>query len=159
MEVGGRPLIHYSIEAFRSAGVSDIAVVVGYQADKIREALEDAYPDLWFTYNENYQEGNAASVYAARSFVSDEPFALCMGDHTISAEMVQPLMVDDGDDCVLCVDTTAWHPSQLDDATRVMVSPEGYVTAIGKRLRYWNALDTGVFKMAGGVLVTSRQVV
>lgn len=37
--VAGRPMIQYVLEAVRSAGLSDIAVVVGHQADQVKDVL------------------------------------------------------------------------------------------------------------------------
>ncbi len=39
----GRPLISYVVEALRSAGVDDIAVVTGYQAEEVERALGDGF--------------------------------------------------------------------------------------------------------------------
>lgn len=60
-------MIHYSLDALTEAGISEIAVVVGYQAEKIPDALKYRYPYLTFIYNERYNEGNALSIHAARS--------------------------------------------------------------------------------------------
>jgi bifunctional UDP-N-acetylglucosamine pyrophosphorylase/glucosamine-1-phosphate N-acetyltransferase len=38
--LGGRPLVHYVVEAAKEAGISRITVVVGHQANKVREALK-----------------------------------------------------------------------------------------------------------------------
>ena len=149
LEAGGRPLIHYAIDAFTSAGMSDIAIVVGYQAEKIEEALGESYPDLTFIYNEHYLAGNAISVYAVRSFAMDEPFVLCMGDHPISPRIVESLLSESGDGSILCVDQEASHASQTNDATRVLLSPAGDIATIGKDLTTWDAIDTGVFRMTG----------
>jgi choline kinase len=151
LELGGRPLIHQSIDALRSAGISQIAVAVGYQSEKILNALDETLPPLTFVYNQHYYEGNALSVYAARAFLSDGPFVVCMGDHLISPGIVQSLLSEQGDGCVLCVDSAAWHSSQTNDATRVQTDLDGYITNIGKHLKDWNTTDTGVFKMTGEV--------
>ena len=141
-------MIHYSLDAMTEAGISEIAVVVGYQAEKIPDALKYRYPYLTFIYNERYNEGNALSIHAALSFVSDEPFVVCMGDHPISPEIIRCLLSHQGyGGCVLCVDREAWLSSQVNDATRVQVDSDGNITAIGKQLKAWNAIDTGVFKM------------
>ena len=42
-------------------------------------------------------------------------------------------------------------PAQLNDATRVLVGPDGYIDSIGKGLDSWSAIDTGVFKMTSDV--------
>ena len=35
----GRPLVEYVLDAVRAAGVEEAIVVVGYQADRVRQAL------------------------------------------------------------------------------------------------------------------------
>ncbi len=65
LEVGGVSLIEYPLAALAAVGVSDIAVVVGYQADRLCHRLSELHPDLSFVYNEVYDGGNAVSLYAA----------------------------------------------------------------------------------------------
>jgi len=158
LEIGGRPLIHYALEALSAAGISEIAVVVGHQAEKIKDVLSETHPELTFIYNERYHGDNALSVYAARSFVMGEPFVVCMGDHTVTPEILQSLSYDRRDGCVLCVDRGPWQPSQTNDATRVLVDSRGYIASIGKQLDTWNAIDTGVFKMTEQVFAAVERL-
>ena len=151
LDAGGWPLIHYPINALRSAGVSELAVVVGYQAAKVQATLEDVYPDVTFIYNEDHDGGNALSIGVARDFMRDESFVVCMGDHPIDPDIVRRLLSAPLDGCVLCVDSGAWRPWQVDDATRVLVNSDGYIAEIGKGLEAWSAIDTGVFKMTPDV--------
>ena len=153
LEIDGRPLIHYVVEALTSAGVSDIGVVVGDRAETVSDALTESFPDLTFIYNRHYDGGNAVSVHAARSFVLDEPFVLCMGDHLIGHEMVRRLVSVRRNWTTLGVDLEAWHLSQLNDATRVLVDSSGHVADIGKKLKVWDAIDTGLFWMTREFLV------
>ena len=44
LELGGRPMIQYPLAALGLAGLSDIAVVVGYQHRKVIAALGPSYP-------------------------------------------------------------------------------------------------------------------
>ncbi len=151
LEVGGLSLIEYPLAALAAAGVSDIAVVVGYQADRLCHRLSELHPDLSFVYNEDYDEGNAISLYAARDFVSDDSFFLCMADHPICPDI--PIRMVSGslaEACVLGVDGRASHPSQIGDATRVLTE-DGVILEIGKQLDVWNGVDTGVFNMTADV--------
>jgi choline kinase len=150
LKVGGIPLIDYPLAALRSAGVSDIAVVVGYQADRLCDELSEFHPDLSFIYNEDYDEGNAISLYTAREFVQDDSFFLCMADHPICPDIPMRLISGSLESCTLCVDGRASHPSQIGDATRVLAD-DGIILEIGKQLRTWNAVDTGVFNMTPDV--------
>jgi len=62
-----RPLINYTLDAFRTAGASDIAVVVGYKADLHAPVLDQ---DLMFL-KQTEQNGTAHAVMAARSYFAD----------------------------------------------------------------------------------------
>ena len=151
LEVAGQPLIHYAVEALADGGVSDTAVVVGYHGQAVSAALGPVFPGLGFIQNNDYLGGNALSVYTAREFVSDEPFVVCMGDHPIGFETIRQLLSTCGNRNTLCVDTKARHPSQISDGNRVLVDSRGYISAIGKDLTVWNAIDTGVFQMTRDV--------
>ncbi len=140
-------MIHYPLEALASAGISEIAVIVGYQSEIVIEALKATHPNLSFIFNEHFDGENALSIYAARSFVGDDPFIVCMGDHPIAPELLSCLVSNHQEHNILCVDTKAWHPSQTNDATRVLVDSGKYILKLGKELKDWNATDTGVFQM------------
>ena len=151
IKVGGLSLIEYPLAALAAAGVSDIAIVVGYQADRMCHQLSELHSDLSFIYNEDYDEGNAISLYAARDFVRDDAFFLCMADHPICPDIPMRMASNSlAETCVLGVDGRAWHPSQIGDATRVLTE-SGVILEIGKQLDVWNGVDTGVFNMTGAV--------
>ena len=151
LNVNGRPLIHYPISALWAAGVTDVMVVVGHNAVKVEKYLSELYPEIRFQYNENHLEGNALSISVARAFVKDDSFIVCMGDHPISNQIVGDLLSNSWDGNVLCIDSKATHPEQLNDATRVFVGDDGYIVRIGKSLETWNAIDIGVFRMTPDV--------
>ena len=150
LNVGGHPLIHWPLTAMLSAGITEIGVVVGHNGQAIVDALacEERYNGcLEFIENPHWQGGNAVSLHAAHSFAGGEPVLLCMGDHAISPEILSRLLATEHEGSVLCIDSQPWHPSQINDATRVAVGPEGFVVAIGKQLTRWTAVDAGVFKL------------
>jgi len=151
LDVGGWPLIHYPIKALRLAGVDEITIVIGHNAAKVEGFLSELYPEIRFLYNRNHSWGNALSIGVVRSLVEDDPFLVCMGDHPISNQIVGNLLASSRNGNILCVDPKATQPAQLNDATRVLVDDDGYVTRIGKSLETWNAIDTGVFKMTPDV--------
>jgi choline kinase len=145
---GKEQLIRYPIEALAAAGVSDIAIVVGYLGDSVTEALgngDDFGIRLQYVYNSDYLGGNAISVYKAREWAQGEPVILCMGDHLIDGEIVKRLLDRPVFNETLCIDYTPAHHHELAEATKVTVDSAGYIKDIGKDLVYWDALDTGVF--------------
>ena len=150
LEVAGRPIIQYPLEALHASGVDNIAVVVGYKSEAIIDHLErgsSEVPTPTFVMNPNYQGENALSLWAAREFVGDDPFILCMGDHIIHPEVISRLLNVPVGTCVLGVDSAAQHSFQINDATFVFTNPSGNVVEIGKDLKTWNAIDMGVFML------------
>ena len=152
VKIEGKPIITYPIDALVTAGISDISIVVGYRANEIRRYLKKQYPNRNFSYNENYDGDNAVSVFAARSFIGDDPFVVAMGDHLISPSIVTTLLSDRDINRALCVDSEANNTSQLNDGTRVMADSMGRIIEIGKELKDWQSIDTGVFMMDSEVL-------
>ena len=152
-----RPLISYPMAAMAKAGISEVGVVVGYQAGRIVEELTEWAPDgmrLEFIYNHEFDGGNAVSVRAARKFTGDSPFMLAMGDHVIEPGVAACLMRAPAHPVVLGIDSAASMESQLSDATKVLVDGDGYLRRIGKELRRWNAVDIGVFVFQPSIFAT-----
>ena len=152
VEVDGKSIITYPIDALVNAGISDISIVVGYKADEITDYLGKLYPNMNFSYNQDYDGDNALSVFAARSFVGDDPFVLAMGDHLISPSIVTTLLSDAVVNRTLCVDSESKNVSQINDGTRVMADSKGRIVGIGKDIEDWQSIDTGVFMMDSEVL-------
>jgi len=148
LAVNDKPLISYPIEALAAAGIGEIAIVVGYLADKVTQALGDGSSfgvRLQYIFNPDYLGGNAISVYKAKDWAQGDPIVLCMGDHLIEPKLVRHLVNRLTLTETLCIDYTQAKHLQLAEATKVAVDSAGYISDIGKDLVYWNALDTGVF--------------
>ena len=152
VEIDGKSIITYPIDALVAAGISDISIVVGYRANEITGYLKEQYPNLNFSHNEDYDGDNAVSVFAAHSFIGDDPFVLAMGDHLISPSIVTTLLSTRNINRALCVDSESNSASQLNDGTRVMADSMGRIIEIGKELKDWQSIDTGVFMMDAEVL-------
>ena len=142
------PLIKYPIEALVAAGISEIAIVVGYLGDKVIEVLGSGSSfgaRLQYISNPHYLGGSAISVYEARDWAQGDPIVLCMGDHLIEGKLVKRLLDRQTFNETLCIDYTPARHHQLAEATKVTVDSAGCIKNIGKALVYWDALDTGVF--------------
>jgi len=145
LPVNDKAIISYPIEALLAAGISEIAIVVGYLGDKVSEVLGSSNfgARLQYISNSDYLGGNAISVYKARDWAQGAPIVLCMGDTLIEKTLVKRLLDRKTLTDTLCIDyTPAQH--QLGEATKVTVN-SGRIGDIGKNLAYWDAVDTGVF--------------
>jgi len=76
---GGLTLIEDTVKKLRGGGISEIALVVGYQADVIRNLLVDK--QVTFFYNPFFDVTNSiASAWFAMDFISDDDILILNGD-------------------------------------------------------------------------------
>jgi 1L-myo-inositol 1-phosphate cytidylyltransferase len=148
--VKGVGLLERVIARARGAGVERFFVVSGYRGDDVRAALDalstrEVVP-IVHVVNDEWQRANGVSVLKARPFL-DGPFLLSMCDHLFDPEIIRGLMAStlEPDTVTLAVDfNVAGSINDLDDVTRVKCS-NGRIEHIGKVIRDFNAIDTGVF--------------
>ena len=161
LSVAGRPIIDYTLEAFANAGVTDLIVVIGHQADALKRGIGDGYRQglrIQYVYNPGYQRGNALSLQAARPFTEDTPFLLAMADHMISTSLLVRLLEAGEPSNALAVDFTT-SPRHEEDSTRVSVGPDGLVAHIGKQLSRWNGVDAGAFRLTPAIFEALDQII
>jgi choline kinase len=145
----GQPLILRTLSTAAAAGITSFEVVLGYQADSVREVIERGAPagtTVHFTYNPDWRLENGVSVAAVRDRFQDRRFAVLMGDHLFeptALAMLLDMNVAAGES-VLAVDTKPAPPDVAAEATQVRMEGS-YITAIGKELGAYDALDTGLF--------------
>ena len=148
--VNGVPLLERVISRARLAGVERFVVVTGYRAEDVRAALDqlsvrDAI-SITHVQNDEWQRGNGVSVSKARALL-DGPFVLTMCDHLVDPAILRDLMAStlEPDTVTLAVDfNVTGSINDPEDVTRVLCS-DGRIINIGKVIREFNAIDTGVF--------------
>jgi 1L-myo-inositol 1-phosphate cytidylyltransferase len=148
----GQPLILRTIDTIRAAGLSSICVVLGYQAEALREAIVRGAPEgveIRFAMNPDWHLENGVSVLAARPFLDGRRFALLMGDHLFEAPVLTRLasLRTAPDASLLAVDARPAAPEVAAEATKVRLDGTR-ITAIGKDVVPFDALDTGLFVCA-----------
>jgi 1L-myo-inositol 1-phosphate cytidylyltransferase len=145
--IGGRPLVCYIVDALIHAGINKINFIVGYQSERLRPAIEKLVPaplELSFIENPQWQKQNGISLLAAAKHVT-EPFVLTMSDHLFDNVIVDLLLKSaDLDLLNLAIDRKINSVFDLDDAMKVQTRGDK-VFAIGKNLRDYDAIDTGLF--------------
>ena len=81
LPAAGRPLLEHTLDRAADAGASRFIVVVGYEADQVREHFGDSHRGLDITYAEQTaQRGTADAVRAAAAELDDAPFVVLNGD-------------------------------------------------------------------------------
>ena len=144
----GKPLLEHVVNGALEAGIERFVIVVGYRGGMIQDWYKTRPfrgADVTFVENPDYRKDNGVSVLCAKDLIR-ESFLLLMADHifdpaTAAALIRQPL---GHNEVVLAVDHKIHAVFDLDDATKVRLENDRIVE-IGKNLRQYNALDTGMF--------------
>jgi choline kinase len=160
IDVGGAPLIAQALAHAEASGCREAVVVIGYEGARVRAAVEALLTPLTIRFVETPDPTapNGHSLLAAEPLAA-ERFFLQMVDH-VYAQAVLPLL-DEGpakqlEAGRLLVDHA---PAGLDlgDATKVRVDGDR-ITAIGKGITPWDAIDTGCFMLTTTVFDALRRV-
>ena len=143
----GRPLISYIIDGLLNAGVRNLHAVVGSNADLLVAALRPLIPSemrLNPIPNPDWQKQNGLSVLCAAG-IAKAPFFLTMGDHLFDPSLLAQVAEQaEPGELNLAVDRKIDAIFDLDDAMKVQTTGDR-VSAIGKTLATYDAIDTGVF--------------
>jgi len=160
VRVAGRALIEHALDQAAAAGVAEAIVVTGRSHDLIRAHLDrlDLPLGVRLVQNTRFEDPNGVSLLCAEPHVTG-PFYLQMADHVFAQPVLRVLDAPEAAraDCVrLLVD---FKPVNLDeaDATKVRVA-NGLITAIGKDVYPYDAVDTGCFRLDPRVFTALRAV-
>ena len=85
-EANGRPLIDWVLDALEAAGVQQFLVVVGYEADRVKKALQDRVGVKFVLQDQQLGTGHAVKVCEDHLEAHDGPVLIVAGD----SPMIQP---------------------------------------------------------------------
>lgn len=132
IDFAGRTLIEWQIDALVRNGIEDIAVVTGFQTEKVEAKLAAlSGASIRTLFNPFFQVAdNLGSCWIAREEMRED-FIILNGDTLVAPEIVARLIAEAADPITVTVDV---KPSYDEDDMKV--NREGKrLIAIGKRLR------------------------
>jgi choline kinase len=143
----GRPLLSYTLETLSCAGISTTHFVVGYESERVIAQAKQLIPPHFsaaFIVNRDWAKQNGISLLAAAGHVS-APFLLTMGDHVFDDTIIECLLENFEPGLLnIAIDRKLDLIVDLDDAMKIQTRGSK-VTGIGKNLRSYDAIDTGLF--------------
>ena len=144
----GKPLLEHVMRGAQAAGIERFVIVLGYRGHMLQQWYENhpiAGVEVNWVENPDYHKSNGISALWAQSLIH-EPFLLMMADHMFDPANAQALLrhpLRKGQ-VILAVDRNIDRVFDIDDATKVRLDGDSIVD-IGKDLRVYDALDTGMF--------------
>ncbi len=160
LTVAGVPLIAHALAHAAASGCSEAVVVIGHEGDRVRTAIEALRSPLAirFVRNPLASSPNGESLLVAEPHAADR-FYLQMVDHLFSEAVLPFLGSSELDDVTAGRVLVDRSPEGLDlsDATKVRIDGDR-ITAIGKGLDTWDAIDAGCFVLTREVFNALRAV-
>ncbi|HEY2800392.1 MAG TPA: NTP transferase domain-containing protein [Chthoniobacterales bacterium] len=148
VQIAGRPLISFTLEALARVGVRRLHAIMGANNETLTNALDPLLPEniaLNTIVNPDWQKQNGVSVLCAAGHVQ-APFFLAMGDHLFDATIFERLLRGAHPEHLnLAIDRKIDSVFDLDDAMKVQTAGD-CVVGIAKNLNHYDAIDTGLFR-------------
>jgi choline kinase len=157
IKVCGLELIDRTILSAFRGGIGQITVITGYRSETLGNYLKYKFPQANCLNNENWNLPNGYSVLCAKGKIR-VPFVLLMADHLFDPAILVQLLhtpLENGK-CRLAVDYNIDKIPDLADATKVYVR-NGKIRNIGKEIKEYNAIDTGIFYCGEAVFQALEQ--
>ena len=149
--VCGIPLIEIGIRQAAAAGVTRVVVVTGHKAEAVEgflaELAQRVTVEIEAVRVDDWSKPNGYSVMAGAARCAGD-YLLMMADHMFDSAILAALRSVGGEsrDVTLAIDRHTASPLvDPDDATWVKLDAEGFITAIGKTIPAWDAVDCGAF--------------
>jgi len=131
LEVGGKPIIHYQLDALKNLGVTDITMIVGYHREMLMMNVEKNFPDLNFNFviSHHYFETNTAySIHIGRDKLDSQ--VLLMNADVIYPKALLEKVFSSNYKTVLAVDIKACGKEEV----KLIDGGQNKIVAIGKDL-------------------------
>lgn len=149
--VCGVPLIEIGIRQAAAAGVTRVVVVTGHRAEAVERFLADLARSVDVEIEPvrvaDWSKPNGYSVMAGASRCVGD-YLLMMADHMFDSSILTALLAvgSEDRDVTLGIDKHTGSPLiDPEDATWVKMSANGFISAIGKTIPAWDAVDCGAF--------------
>ena len=159
VRVGGIPLVVHALLHAQASGCDEAIIVVGHQGARVRAAVEALSSRLRVRFAETSDPAspNGVSLLAAEPLARSHFFLQMVdhlfGDATLPRLVGVPLAPDEAGRVLV---DRAPRDLDLDDATKVRRAG-ARVTAIGKGLEPWDAIDAGCFVLTSAIFEALRR--
>lgn len=141
LSLEGETIVGRQIRILKELGIPEqnIAIVVGYKAEKYRDKYEET--EIQLIENKNFSEtDNLYSFLLSKKFYTENDLLVLNGDVVFQKELMNEVLDTEGS--AYPVDT---HPD--DDAIKVNTSNGSIAEILGKNAEYYHGCTIGIFKI------------
>jgi 1L-myo-inositol 1-phosphate cytidylyltransferase len=149
--IAGVPLIELGVRRLAACGIARVVIVTGHTADAVESFVRGLGMRTGIEVEcarvADWSLPNGHSVIAGASRITGD-YILQMADHIFAPAIVSGLMQQGSAErgVTLAIDRRTNSPLiDPDDATWVQTGEDGLITAIGKTIPHYDAVDCGAF--------------
>jgi choline kinase len=140
VELEGRPLVSYQIEAMRACGIQDITIIAGYKAESINLGGVDKL------INVDYANTNMVATLMCAKEILDDDLIVSYGDIVYGKEVLEKLLSTDSE--VSVVIDKQWRKywearmdNPLKDAETLKLDSKGYIKELGQKPKNYGEIE------------------
>lgn len=140
IEVGGRTLLERVIEALLYAGIDKLVMVIGYEAETLREYIDSKkFPiSIEYVYNNDYETtNNIYSLFLARDYLEADDTILLESDLIFEKKIIKDI-VDRPEKNVVVV---AKYEQWMDGTMVLLDSKHNIIDFVDKTQFYYDEVD------------------
>ncbi|MCC8145192.1 MAG: phosphocholine cytidylyltransferase family protein, partial [Bacteroidales bacterium] len=145
--VNGKYIIDKQIDNLIDAGINEIIVIAGYNAEKLISHLAIKYPSIKVVNNKRYdQTNNMYSLYMASDYVNGKDFLLMNADVYFDANIITGLVNSEKKNLIAC-DKTEY----IEESMKVTTDSTEKINHISKKIGKddYHAISIDVYKLSG----------
>lgn len=140
VEIDGKSLLDRQLDILKAAGISDVIIIGGYLADKLKGRGSRQY------YNPRYDETNMVWTLFCAEHELEGDVIVSYGDIVYSADAIKALLADDSDIALtIDLDWEEYWRARLDDplsdAETLKLSEDGHILEVGKKPTSLNEIE------------------
>lgn len=147
LKLRDKPMIYYPIFALKRIGVKRFIIVVAKKwVGVMRKLLRRINIDYELVANNHVERENGFSFLLSEKYITSNYFYLSMSDHIYTVKLLLVLRNRkySRSDLVICGDKEPLFIN-LAEATKILSDRRENIIAIGKNIRPFTHIDTGVF--------------
>jgi len=159
INVNGKPFLFYLIENLKKAGLKEIIIVVGHQAEQIEEfAKTHPYPLTvvnQFAVLGEKEYGTACPIKVVKDIISQENFVSVAGDNVYQIDDIKKFLREDNLNYLGCVETE--HP---ETKGVLLVDDDYYLKEIVEKPKKFvsNLVNASLYKFTPEIFEAVEQV-
>lgn len=141
VQVAGQSILAHQIHAYAAAGVSEIVIVIGYEAAKVREFCKSVKSvKITLIENEDYEvTNNMYSLYLTRDLLRGQDFLLSNGDVVFDPSII-PTFATSRETDLIAVDQGTY----TEESMKVVQGSDGSLVDISKAIPPQDALGNSI---------------